>query len=191
MSNLLRYNWLTDACAPAVINLIRSATPLASLDIGTSPMTQTSLSSILRAVSTSPHILFYQGKSAYPQLKDAASMAITREHVHLSKEAHKQQEANIKRVYGPDTDYDAFMEHEKRWLINDKTDVRKIDSEYRNRDAELARRGLMKLDKWWDEDDDTLDQVMKGAVGPVCTKKRNITAAVGPTCSMRMQVAKA
>lgn len=68
--------------------------------------------------------------------------------------------------------YTEFMENEKRWLVNDRSDVRKIDSVYRNRDAGLARRGLMKLDKWWNEDDETLKEVMKGAVGPVCTKRK-------------------
>jgi hypothetical protein len=68
--------------------------------------------------------------------------------------------------------YDEWHADEKRWLVNDKTDVRKIDSVYRNRDAGLARRGLIKLEKWWDEDDDTLKEVMIGAVGPVCTKRQ-------------------
>jgi hypothetical protein len=31
----------------------------------------------------------------------------------------------------------------------------------------------MKLDKWWDEEDETLKEVMKGAVGPVCTMKKH------------------
>jgi Zn ribbon nucleic-acid-binding protein len=118
-------------------------------------------------------------------------MAISREHARLSNEAHTQQVANIKRVYGPGTDYGAFMEREKRWLINDKADVRKIDSVYRNRDAGLARRGLKRLDKWWDEDDETLDEVMKGAVEPVCSRKRDIAGAVGPACSLQPELAKA
>jgi hypothetical protein len=55
---------------------------------------------------------------------------------------------------------------------NDKTDVRKIDSVYHNRDTGLARRGLMKLDKWWDEGDETLKEVMNSAVRPVCAKRQ-------------------
>jgi hypothetical protein len=57
------------------------------------------------------------------------------------------------------------MANQKRWLLSDETDVRKIDSVYRNRDAGEARRGLKILDKWWDENDQTLQEVMnsKGA----------------------------
>lgn len=69
--------------------------------------------------------------------------------------------ANVERVYG--VDYDEFNKDHKRWLVSDKTDVRKIDSVYRNRDAGEARRGLKKLEKWWDEDDETLKEVMKDA----------------------------
>jgi hypothetical protein len=92
--------------------------------------------------------------------------------VRLHKLARSTLEQNVKRVYGKEMSYDEFHASEKRWLINDKTDVRKIDSVYRNRDAGLARRGLMKLDKWWDEDDETLKEVMNSAVGPVCTKRQ-------------------
>lgn len=79
----------------------------------------------------------------------------------------------MQRVYGPDMDIEKFQAREKRWLINDETDVRKIDSVYRNRQAGLARRGIEKLDKWWPEEDETLNEIMRGAVGPTCTLKRN------------------
>jgi hypothetical protein len=90
----------------------------------------------------------------------------------LHKQARSTLERNVKRMYGKDISYDEWYADEKRWLVNDKTDVRKIDSVYRNRDAGLARRGLMKLEKWWDEDDNTLEEVMNSAVGPVCTKRQ-------------------
>jgi hypothetical protein len=86
--------------------------------------------------------------------------------------ARSTLEKNVKRSYDEDMSYDEWHAAEKRWLVNDKTDVRKIDSVYRNRDAGLARRGLMKLEKWWDEDDETLKEVMNSAVGPVCTKRQ-------------------
>jgi hypothetical protein len=83
--------------------------------------------------------------------------------VRLHKLVRSTLEKNVQRVYGEDMSYDEWLADEKRWLVNDKTDVRKIDSVYRNRDAGLARRGLMKLEK-------TLKEVMNGAVGPLCTK---------------------
>lgn len=67
-----------------------------------------------------------------------------------------------------DVGYHEFLTDQKRWLTSDKTDVRKIDSVYRTRDVGLARRGLIRLNKKWDEGDETLREVMKGAVGPVC-----------------------
>jgi hypothetical protein len=71
--------------------------------------------------------------------------------------------------------YNMWHADEKRWCVSDKTDVRKIDSVYRTRDMGLARRGLKKLDKWWDEENEgLLQEVMgiEGAVGPVCTARK-------------------
>lgn len=99
----------------------------------------------------------------YPQEKDAKSIAAGQEHARRSKLAQARLAANVMRVYG--VTYGDFMANQKRWLLSDETDVRKIDSVYRNRDAGEARRGLKILDKWWDENDQTLHEVMnsKGA----------------------------
>ena len=59
-------------------------------------------------------------------------------------------EHNIRRIYSKMT-VEEFQNEERRWLISPK-DVRLIDSSYRNRDAGLARRGLMMLKKSWDDD---------------------------------------
>ena len=72
--------------------------------------------------------------------------------------------------FGPGTTYTRFVEEERRWLVNDR-DVRKIDSVYRNRDAGLARRGVVALVKDWEEGDETLQRV-RDAVGPVCALRR-------------------
>ena len=61
-------------------------------------------------------------------------------------------ERNIRRLYGSSQTIKQFHADERRWLISPK-DVRFIDSSYRNRDAGLARRGLLTLRKWWEEDD--------------------------------------
>lgn len=137
----------------------------------------------------SPSLLFYHAKTIHEQSKAAAAVMEGQKHIALSKAAHAQLTENVKRVYN--MDYDTFFQEEKRWLVNDKDDVRKIDSVYRNRDAGLARRGLKKLDKWWDEDDETLNEVMKGAVGPVCTKRAIPVGAVGPACTVRKTAVKA
>lgn len=46
-------------------------------------------------------------------------------------------------------------------MADQPPDVRYIDSVYRNRDAGMARRGLMVLDKWW-KDEEELEKVMDG-----------------------------
>lgn len=165
-----RYNWVTDRSVFAVHNLIASTSTLTYLNLGQCALTNDGLNSILAGITTSRSMLFFVGKTSWPQSKVATAVAASQEHVRLSKLVHENLTKNVNRVYG--VTYTEFMENEKRWLVNDKTDVRKIDSVYRNRDAGLARRGLMKLDKWWDEDDETLKEVMKVAVGPVCTKRK-------------------
>ncbi|KAF2795058.1 RNI-like protein [Melanomma pulvis-pyrius CBS 109.77] len=176
-----RYNWITDRSAYGIHNLIISS-KLEYLNLGKCALNDTGINLILGAILQSPTFLFFNGKTIWSQSKAAVAVAASQEHVHLAKCVAAKLRSNVKRMHGPDVTYAAFMDREKRWLINDKTDVRKIDSVYRNRDSRLARRGLMKLDKFWDEDDETLKEVMESAVGPVCTRRLN---AVGPTCSIR------
>ena len=172
---LCRYNWVTDRSAFAVHNLVASTSTLTYLNLSQCALTNDGLNSILAGITTSRSMLFFIGKTIWPQSKPAAAVAAAQEHFRLSKLVHENLTKNVNRVYG--VTYTEFMENDKRWLVNDRADVRKIDSVYRNRDAGLARRGLMKLDKLWDEDDETLKEVMKGAVGPVCTKRKVLVPA--------------
>lgn len=149
-------------------------------------MTNTGLNMILSMVTSSRMLVFYDAKTTWPQEKAAAAVVAGQAHAHLLKQARDALATNVKRIYGDSMSYEDFLAEEKRWLINDKTDVRKIDSVYRNRDARMARRRLMKLDKWWNEDDETLAEVMKGAVGPLCTRRAKVKDAAGPVCTKRM-----
>ncbi|CAO2655066.1 Nn.00g117990.m01.CDS01 [Neocucurbitaria sp. VM-36] len=167
----LRYNWLTDRSAFALHNLIASSPKIAYLNLAQCAMTHLGLNTILEAVVTSKSLLFYRASTIYPQSTDSAHVHAGQEHSHLAKLAHATLLTNVQTTYGADTTYSNFMNEHKRWLVNDQTDVRKIDSVYRNRDAGLARKGLKKLEKWWDEGDETLQDVM-GAVGPVCTRRK-------------------
>ncbi|OAL54643.1 RNI-like protein [Pyrenochaeta sp. DS3sAY3a] len=182
-----RYNWITDRSAFAIHNLVSSSPQLAHLNIAQCAMTHLGLTTILEAVVESPTLLFYRASTIWPQSRESAAINAGQKHAKLVETAHTVLLKNVQNVYGKDTSYDEFMTEHKRWLVNDKTDVRKIDSVYRNRDAQLARRGLKKLDKWWNEGDQTLKEVM-GAVGPVCTlrkQKAYVGGAVGPTCAMK------
>ncbi|KAF1993264.1 RNI-like protein [Amniculicola lignicola CBS 123094] len=180
-----RYNWISDRSTYALHNLVTHSPSLQYLNLSYCALTHSGLNEILRAILTSSTMLYYSARTIHPQSKGPLPVSESQKHIQLSTQMQNQLAANVKRKYGKDVDYNSFLVDEKRWLVNDKTDVRKIDSVYRNRDAGLARRGLKKLDKWWDDDDETLKEVMKGAVGPVCTKKLNI---VGPVCTRRKGV---
>ena len=65
--------------------------------------------------------------------------------------------ANVERLY--DKEVAEFEADDKRWLISPK-DARLIDSGYRNRDAGLARRGMLRLKKLWEDGMVTVDNVM-------------------------------
>ena len=67
-------------------------------------------------------------------------------------------EKNTREVYDG-IDVSRFNAEEKQWLISPK-DVRLIDSAYRNRDAGLARRGQLVLNKVWQDDIETVNGVM-------------------------------
>ncbi|KAF2473616.1 RNI-like protein [Lindgomyces ingoldianus] len=181
----MRYNWITDRSAYAIHNLITCSPQLSYLNLGPCALTHTGLNEALRAILTSSKLLFFVGKTIYPQSKNSMAVTAGQKHIALHKLVNNQLAENVKQVYGADMSYAKFMEDGKRWLVNDMADVRKIDSVYRNRDAGMARRGLMKLEKWWDEDDQTLDEIMKGAVGPVCTKRKMKLNVVGPVCTRR------
>jgi hypothetical protein len=137
-------------------------------------------------VADSNSLLFYSSNSILPDdtipkakyipaqdtpLRLGTPQSKPQEEVEASVRA--RLEANVKAKFGDHMTYAQFMDSEKRWLVNDKSDVRKIDSVYRNRDAGLARRHLVKLVKEWDEDDDTLLKVMN-AQGPYCTARRTV-----------------
>ena len=172
-----RYNWITDRAAFALHNLVACSPNLTYLNIAQCAMTHLGLCTVLDAVISSPTLQFYNVSTVWPQTRQASAVRAGQQHVKLAKAAHEVLLKNVQKAYGAEITYDEFMNEHKRWLVNDKTDVRKIDSVYRNRDAGLARRGLKKLDKWWDEDDETLKQVM-GAVGPVCTMRKHKQQAV-------------
>ncbi|KAL1591407.1 hypothetical protein SLS60_012020 [Paraconiothyrium brasiliense] len=157
-----RYNFITDRSANAIHSLIKLSTNLAYLNISRCALTHAGLNSILAVVKGSSTLQYFFAITTHPQQRTAAAVATGQEHAKLSKLVHATLEANVDRIYG--VSYQEFLADHKRWLVNDMTDVRKIDSVYRNRDAGMARRGLKKLDKWWDEGDETLNMASKDVV---------------------------
>ncbi|KAJ4351753.1 uncharacterized protein N0V89_007096 [Didymosphaeria variabile] len=159
---LKRYNFITDQSANAIHSLIKLSPNLTYLNLSRCALTHAGLNRILAVVKGSLTLQYFFAITTHPQERTATAVAAVQEHAKLSKLVHATLEANVERIYG--VSYQEFLADYKRWLVNDKSDVRKIDSVYRNRDAGMARRGLKKLDKWWDEGDETLDIVSKDII---------------------------
>ena len=123
-------------------------------------MTDRGLAEVLDAVSDSRTLLYFRMSPIGPKWKPRGEKGLHQ----LQVSVHKLRLAsvllrltlNVRSAYGAAISYNEFIKTQKRWLVSGSTDVRKIDSVYRNRDAGMARRGLKKLDKWWDMNDDTL-----------------------------------
>lgn len=178
------YNYIEDGALPAISKLFKEAPHLEYFNLGHCAILPPTLRELSSAILQSPSLLYYHAVSILPDPEHANITFTpsrnqplrdpgTRSPVQLQtdKAVREHLEGNVRARYGEDVAYVRFVEEEKRWLVNDQLDVRKIDSVYRNRDAGLARRRLMTLVKNWDEDDRTLDRV-KNAVGPVCTLRR-------------------
>jgi NLR family CARD domain-containing protein 3 len=177
------YNYIEDPAVPSLCSFLTANGSLEYLNLGHCPISPPELRNVYAAVNKSK-LLFFSASSILPDnevktptfvpsqdtaLADAGSLEIATK---LAEKATRQHlEANVKAKHGDEMTYARFIDEEKRWLVNDMTDIRKIDSVYRNRDMGLARRHLMTLVKDWDEDDDTIQQVMN-AKGPVCTMRR-------------------
>ncbi|KAG5660710.1 hypothetical protein KAF25_003316 [Fusarium avenaceum] len=179
------YNYIEDDAVPAIQHLIQTESRLAYVNFGCMPITPPALKAISQTVLKNPTLVYYSAYSVLPDptLKPATFKPTVDKHFANPAEQTKPQivmkkavqdhlTANVKARYGEDTSYNLFMEEERRWLVSDKTNVRKIDSVYRNRDAGLARRRLLTLIKNWEEGDETLDRVM-AAHAPTCSLRRH------------------
>ncbi|KAF2451628.1 RNI-like protein [Karstenula rhodostoma CBS 690.94] len=154
-----RYNWITDRSMDAIHNFCKMPSNLAYLNLGHCALTHVGINHILEVVKGNTTFEYFFAKTIYPQERTAAAVAAGKAHARLKKQAQENLETNVARIYG--VSYGEFLADHKRWLVNDMTDVRKIDSVYRNRDAGMARRGLKRLDKWWGEGDETLQMALK------------------------------
>jgi hypothetical protein len=179
------YNYIEDEAVPAIQGLVQTKSSLVYINFGHMPMTPPAVMTISEAVLKSPTLVCFSAYSVLPDPKlklatfkptvdtrFANPAEQTKPQIELNKAVQDHLAANVKARYGEATSYNQFMEEERRWLISDKTDVRKIDSVYRNRDAGLARRRLLTLIKNWEEGDETLERVM-GAHAPSCSLRQH------------------
>ncbi|KAK1986466.1 leucine rich repeat protein [Colletotrichum cereale] len=181
------WNYIDQEAVPSICELVSTTQTLQYLNLGHCPISPPELRKIDAAVLESA-LLSYNATliladpdarmpafhpSADHTMPDLHSWsALTKDEKALEKAVNRHLERNVKAAYGVDMTYAKFLEEEKRWIVNDKTDVRKIDSVYRNRDAGNARRRLQALVKDWDKNDDTLARVMNSQ-GPFCTVRRH------------------
>lgn len=156
----MRYNWIDTASAPCLADLIVNS-KLQYLNFSYTAFSQAVLNQLLEAVSTSTSLLWFQAKIAPSGAKDVESVKIGQEGARLYKLARERLHENVQKVYG--VDYVQFEREHKRFLVS-PSDVRFIDSIYRNQAASDARRGLKRLEKWWEDGDETLQRVADGSL---------------------------
>ncbi|KAL8992590.1 MAG: hypothetical protein Q9188_007554 [Gyalolechia gomerana] len=146
-----RYNCFDDSIKDAACKLIQTSQTLQYLDLGITFMTTQARTEIADAVCDSSSLLTFKADTVFEKLPRP-----------LKRVIRARLTENLKKVYGDEMTYEEFEQGEQRWLISPK-DVRFIDSAYRNRDAELARRGLIRLEKKW-ADEGELERVMGSGV---------------------------
>ncbi|KAL0578923.1 hypothetical protein V5O48_003071 [Marasmius crinis-equi] len=151
-----KFNWITEASVPALTSVIENVPSLRYLSLGYAPMSRQGLNAVLHAVAKSDLVWFF-AKTIYQSGRDYDSVKAGQEAHRVSLLVKDCLEQNVDKQYHGRS-YDEFLAEDKRWLTSPE-DVRYIDSVYRNRDAGMARRGLKRLDKWWDDGDETLELV--------------------------------
>ncbi|KAL8830380.1 MAG: hypothetical protein Q9170_005762, partial [Blastenia crenularia] len=141
------YNYFDDDIKDATTRFIQTSETLRVLELGITGMTMPALKNFATTVSNSSNLLVFKVEGVVEKFPRPLKRAI-----------RARLTENVKAVYGNEMTYEDFEKGEKRWLISPK-DVRFIDSGYRNRDADKARRGKMILDKWW-KNEQELDGVV-------------------------------
>ncbi|KAL8769569.1 MAG: hypothetical protein Q9209_004501 [Squamulea sp. 1 TL-2023] len=151
-----RYNYFDDEIETATLGLLQTSQSLRLLDFGITGMTIPCISKIIDAVAES-QLLVFKAESIHSRLP-----------LKVRQDLRASLTENVKAKYGRDMTYAEFEEGEQRWLVS-PADVRFIDSGYRNRDAGLARRGLLVLDKRWEDEGElnriVYDKANDGVVG--------------------------
>ncbi|QIW97503.1 hypothetical protein AMS68_003021 [Peltaster fructicola] len=154
----MRYNWLT--CTAVLVRVVQANT-LQYLNIAHSPMPSADLNQILYAAVESSSLLWLQMKALAVGGRSYADIKAGQEYRRMMEHVRKRLHANVAEQYK--MPYLEFEAGQKRFMLS-PDDVRLIDSVYRNRDAGLARRGLKHLQKWWEDDDETLQRVQDGEI---------------------------
>lgn len=162
------YNYIGDEASDPIMYFIYKTPELRLLDISYSALSYASIYNILLhgvfrsaslcrfSASTIKELGPARAKAPESEKQEQFARAAIKK---LASRVKRRLTTNIEEAY-PGMSVEEFERGEIRWLKGPKEDLRRIDSVYRNRDAGLARRGEKWLDKWWAEDDTTLQEVM-------------------------------
>ena len=110
-------------------------------------MTLSALESLSKEVVKPETLVAFSANSVYNKISARVKLSV-----------NERIQEYVRKLYGG-IDVARFDAEEKRWLISPK-DVRFIDSTYRNRDAELARRRQLILKKVWQDGMETVNGVL-------------------------------
>ncbi|KAF3938943.1 hypothetical protein ABW19_dt0201771 [Dactylella cylindrospora] len=163
----MQFNWLDDTVIKSCQELIKFSQSLRYLELGYTNLTQSGLNILSHAVTSNIFLQYYNARSVKSDERYREGKAVNQEANRLKKVVKERLNSNVEREF-PGLGYDRWFTQERRWLVNDKDDVRAIDSVYRNRDAGMARRGQMILKKWWTEEN---EDILKKASGRTCAWK--------------------
>ncbi|KAF2209086.1 hypothetical protein CERZMDRAFT_100836 [Cercospora zeae-maydis SCOH1-5] len=161
----VRFNWLEgEEFARSLGDLITcpKGTRLRYLNLSYAPVTCTDLLSICEAVAANAFLVWFK---AEPLVRGGKSRAEVKAGLHLKESMRAVRERlseNVAEHY-QGISYAQFANGPKRFPLS-PSDVRHIDSIYRNRDAGMARRGLKVLNKWWEEGDETLQLIQSNGI---------------------------
>ncbi|OJJ35723.1 hypothetical protein ASPWEDRAFT_110735 [Aspergillus wentii DTO 134E9] len=158
----VRFNYLAsvDTITALTVLLTTSSAPLTYLNLGPQPIDTTTAIPLVSAALQSKSILHLSLKPLIPSERPKEDIQYQR----LTKALFSHNLSNIRTHYNnPNMTYKEWDDDLKRWCVSDETSVRKIDSVYRNRAAQKARKGEEVLNKWLDEKDKAIvEEVMYG-----------------------------
>lgn len=140
-----KYNWIEDKAMDSFGNLVTKTKKFRYLNLGTTAITSEGINTIRNYVRCSRSLFSFTAKSCYVRSPDSQA-------VRAQLEQNVQRKLNITMA--------EFTAGPLRFLRSPE-DVRHIDSVYRNRDAQAARRSEKILKKDWDSDDDTMEEVLR------------------------------
>jgi Ran GTPase-activating protein (RanGAP) involved in mRNA processing and transport len=156
------FNYIDDDALPSLTDLLSSSIlRLEYFNLGHCALQPSALRTLADTIRRSTSLVFYQALSVHPDPSTKprplipsqgnvfddviTGAALTRELAEVEKAVARRLESNVRAKYGEGVTYQRFREEEKRWLVCDRRDGRKVDSVYRGREVQLSRRRVLMM----------------------------------------------